>query len=57
VSTQLVSEAFTRLSTWWSVLSRGAGTMEVLREFLETSTIHGLNYISTAKVRGWSELT
>ena len=25
-------------------------TMEVLKEFLESSTIHGLNYISTAKV-------
>ena len=25
--------------------------MEVLREFLESSTIHGLSYISTAKVR------
>ena len=24
--------------------------MEVLREFLESSTIHGLSYISTAKV-------
>ena len=25
--------------------------MEVLKEFLESSTIHGLSYISTAKVR------
>ena len=25
-------------------------SMEVLREFLESSTIHGLSYISTAKV-------
>ena len=34
------------------VLSFGVskGTMEVLREFLESSTIHGLNHISTAKV-------
>ena len=26
--------------------------MEVLREFLESSTIHGLNHISTSKVGG-----
>ena len=25
--------------------------METMREFLETSTIHGLSYISTSKVR------
>ena len=25
--------------------------MEVVREFLESSTIHGLSYIQTAKVR------
>ena len=30
---------------------RAKHTMEVLREFLESSTIHGLTYISTAKVR------
>ena len=29
---------------------KGTLMMEVLREFLESSTIHGLNYISTAKV-------
>ena len=33
-----------------SVPSRAFGTMDILREFLESSTIHGLNYISTAKV-------
>ena len=27
--------------------------MDILREFLESSTIHGLSYISTSKVRGW----
>ena len=26
--------------------------MDILREFLESSTIHGLSYISTSKVRG-----
>ena len=25
--------------------------MEILREFLESSTIHGLSYISSSKVR------
>ena len=30
---------------WWL-----ASTMEILREFLESSTIHGLTYISTAQV-------
>ena len=31
--------------------------MEVFREFLESSTIHGLYYVATAKVAPWSTNT
>lgn len=29
--------------------------MEVFREFLESSTIHGLYYVATAKVKSWAK--
>ena len=38
------------ISSLASVPCGRLATMDILREFLESSTIHGLNYISTAKV-------
>jgi hypothetical protein len=32
------------------VVARVMGFLGILREFLESSTIHGLQYVSTAKV-------
>jgi hypothetical protein len=34
-----------------SLAARVMGMLEILKEFLESSTIHGLAHISTAKVR------
>ena len=41
----------TRYHDTLSVVDGRSGSMEVLSEFLGSSTIHGLNHISTAKVR------
>ena len=40
----------TLLSEVLHLVQQAEDTMEVFREFLESSTIHGLTYISTAKV-------
>ena len=38
-------------------MSTGESDMEVFKEFLESSTIHGLYYVATAKVKSWSSTT
>ena len=48
-----------RFSSWnhfLSVVWRIFFDMDILREFLESSTIHGLSYISTPKVRGGNNM-
>ena len=46
----LISSLKTSLSASIQVSADLQGAMDILREFLESSTIHGLTYISSAKV-------